>query len=476
MLSNESLQAGQQLGTALAAVGIVLEPAHNTPISSVASTMNVAALESESVIERIKESVAPLNVGFDPHTAEVKRTTTIMAERVAGNIRLARTMLIPTIKDIAVACTKRRIEIEQDSPLNVSIRQVATLGALTLPELEAQYSRFRTGSHRFFTVTGKLSSMLLGGLNDVILEEAITRPSDAYAKAIKELITEASTHYGWSQASDLLLKDVTVSNNSTELFRNPLLVLNFLFLTAALNGKLTNFPLDDLSLQERTELAKLQAYYGQKLSFQVDSIISFAKSGRFIIPANSTKKEASVYARNYSKWVKEGGEAESVKGAMMLSENSSMVSVSNEILSNQDKFKSHYLRSESTMKARQRMVTTREMQGAVESELFAFIHQEMAEENRGVLARRAKAYFGSNVLQNNGDLLTYIRDAVCKVTAPDTNCLQILNDIEAFTEEDENMSVHRASVLAGARLMAKWCAKQVVARRAKAPGISVQEL
>lgn len=468
MLSNQSITAATQFANSIAASGIALDVRRHGPIDLVMATMNPIE-SSEDDGQAVRISAQPLNSGFDPHTAEVRRTANMLSSRVAGNIKLARTVINPMIREIITLCEKRKHEIESDSPLNIRIKNVAVLPTFTSPELESMYERFKTGTFRPVTIGGPIRTKLIGAINDELLFEGLKRGNDVWNTGIAQALKEGRECCGFTEASDLLLREAELPYGSVKWFQDPTYLINFLFISSVLNGKMPSVNIEDFSITERAELAKLQAYYGNKLAIQIQTVTNFAASGNFIFIAESTRKELYVYTKNYLKWIDDGGNADALIGAVASGEES-LAGVANNIKDNVERYMVTYKTLESRFRAKQRMATTTEMKGVIEASVYRTIHGTLQDEEMRTAIANAKAFFAKHPLQTNEDILGYTRRAVCRTFAAKTACLEILNDIDAFMEDNESMTIERAAVLAGVRLLAKWTASQLSVTRVRSTG------
>jgi len=459
MLSNQTMHAATSFANSLAASNIALDVHRNGPIDLIMATMNPIE-ENPNDSEAIMQAARPLNSGFDPHTAEVRRVATMLAARVAGNIKLARNEINPMIRDIIATCEKRKHEIESDSPLNIRIKNIAVLPTFTSSELEGMYERFKLGTFRPVTLGGPIRTKLIGAMTDDLLYEGLKRGNDVWNTGIMQALKEGRECCGFTNASDLLLRDAELAYGSVKWFHDPTNLINFLFVSSVLNGKMPSVNIEDFSMTERAELAKLQAYYGNKLAIQIRTVTDFAASGNFIFVAESTRKELYVYTKNYLKWIEDGGNADALIGAVASGEES-IAGVSFSIKDKTEHYMNVYKTLESRYRAKQRMITTTEMKDVIETSVYRTIHSTLLDDQMRTAVANAKAFFSKHPLQTNEDILGYTRRAVCRTFAANTSCLEILNDIDAFMEDNEGMTIERAAVLAGIRLLAKWSAAQL---------------
>ncbi|QAX96124.1 hypothetical protein [Vibrio phage vB_VmeM-Yong XC32] len=474
MFKDKSLEAAMQLGTSLAASNITLSLNQNTHLDLVHSSLN-AFMENDSVVDQVRQAAMPINVGFDPHTGEKRRVAQLMANRASANLKMARTVVNPLVRAIVGDCENAKRAIEGDSPLNIGIRSVAVLPTFTSPELATMYEKYRVGAFRPVELSGPLRSKILGGLTDDLLFEGLKRGNEVWNTGIKQAMGEGANLLGFTTASEILLRNEQPESNSPAMFNSPINLLNFLFLDALLNNSFTNVSLNDITVHERTELAKARAYFGNRLADQIRHVTEFNKSGKFIIPNGSNNKEVFVYAKNYTKWLDGEGEAEALIGALA-SGRETVVGVSEALMKDPSKYTAEYRRIESSARTRQRLATVAEMKGVIERGLYNHIHSEVEKDQVPTYIARAQGFFGKHPLQSNADIGQYVREAVCVAIVPNSACLQLLNDMDAFMEDDETLTRSQAGVRAMVRLLGQWAGTQMTVTKSTAPEFDLAQL
>lgn len=461
MLTTKSINAGSQLANNATALDKSFRLREGSALDIIVSSTEPAdynALQNGgNYSAEVARMSQPLNVGFDPHTAEMRKISEGVAKRLANNIRFVRTTVNSLVRETIEEATAAKRNIEADSALNINIRHVGALPIFNSPLLERDIEQFRVGNYPTLTIGERLRKDLKTNITHENLLESIQSSNEIHNNSLKALFDTIAAN--GDNVVYSLFEVNNISIGSAGIFEDPTNVVNFLFLQAALAGKLSTFDLSNITVQERTEIAKAHAYYGNRLGRQLSMMRNIAKSGEFILPISSTKREVTVYDKNYRLWLNADGSSEALIAAV--ASTNSLASVGGELAGNPGKYEEMYTRLAARLGGERKVAAASRVQAIIEVKILTHINTEMAAEERVEAAKAMREHFKLYKLQTNTNIIDYVKRAVCVSIASGTNAYQLLCDIDTYMSLHENGTIGEAAVWASARLIAQWLKSQI---------------
>lgn len=458
MLHDKSLSVAAQVAAGLTNQGVELSPVNGSPLDVTMAAMQVMPQEGDA-IANVKAAALPISTAFDQHTGEVRSAANMLAQRVKANLTLAQNTINPLCREIVLECEKRKRDIESDSALNIRVIPVKALSLFNSPDLDAKLQRFTEGTFRKVNIPKRLEELIVSTMNNQDAKAAMQKGTASWDTNIEEVF-EALDEEGFGGPIDVLFKEPTFAYGEKSLLRNAVALSNFILLDAIMTGRVEKISMNDVSLEERTALAKEQAFYGQRLVQQIRSITSLANSGNFILTASSHKKAVYVYYRNYSQWLKKGGSAEALIAATANSDGV-LSNAIDDLMHDPAAWEKRYTRIESHTRDLQRVDVIGRLQSRVEEMIYTYIHTELDDSAIAKSADLAKAYFEVNRVQANTDFALYVRKAVCAILAPNSAVETILNDMDYYIETHEDATLSKALAFSLGRLLGRQAAAQI---------------
>lgn len=461
MLTNTTLNIAGRLGTSLTYGGYRVEAMSLTPLSVLAGEMQpILNPSDESKVESlIREAARPIDASYDSHTAELRELVTMLEARVTRNFSFARNEIKPLIADIVEDIQKSQGILESNLITNKQVVHLKISPLLKNTDIENLYKRFAVGDYPTTRLPAAIRSKVMDGLTPASLLNSLTKNKPF----LKDIFAGESTRLdleGTDLIGELFNPLTGVSVITNRVMTSVSNIVTFLFLDAVLAGRVDTIDYELITLEERTEISKVMAYYGNLVNRQISTIIDFANTKKFIVGIEGNT--ISVYDRNYQVWLEkdEANCVEALIGFTVYSANSRLpeASLHNAAASYTTRY-NETLALEST---KQSILSVRETRNIIHSGIMDAIDEwewDDAEKTTGRLG--LGAFFKANQLQVDSDIVTFVKRAVCSVFGNDTHAEQILSDVDTYMADNEDASYRKAAVIAAARLVAKWMAAQI---------------
>lgn len=467
MLTNKTLEIASRLSNTLTYGGYRVSASNLTPLHVLVEQMQPILNPTDTEVEvqeLIRGAALPVDPTYDAHTAELRVLVDMLEQRVSNNFSFARNQIKPLIADIVEEIQKVQGAVEAALVTNKQVMHLKVSPILKNTDIENLYKRFAIGDYP----TTRLSASLRAKVMDELTPESLMGALTKNKPFLKDILKGEDIRLDL-EGRDLMgelfspLTEVTVI--SRPVMTGISNILTFLYLDAVLANRVDTIDYETIDLEERTEISKVMAYYGNLVNRQISTIVDFSNTRNFIVDYDTNV--ISVYDRNYQVWLEkeEACSVEALIGFTIYGSNNRLPEAS---LHNAP---AHYVeRYNDTLaleSTKQSVVSIREISQLLHSNIRDAIDEWEWDEEEKTTARIGLSDFTkANPLQVDTEIVNYVKRAVCSIFGKHTHAEQILSDVDKYMAENDAATYRKAAVVAAARIVAKWMAGQVVIAKA----------
>lgn len=476
MLKESALNQAATIGNNATARGLSLVAMPGTPLAALSIT--TACCETEDYkrdgIAAIAKASASSQLKMYDHASEEYEIAKNLRIFLEGKvIRTIQEELTPLIREIRGAVAKKRVDIAEENALGITIELHDAKDVYNSAFLEQAVMNTALKRQPSRGVTESLRNMLLA---DLTAEQAIdvmkSVSNETNVQVAEMMISSDDAFYGLLRATPRdSIMDVYSSNND---------LLSFLFLRGVQNDQHPLVKNDNLSSEQRVDIAGAISAYQWAISEKLTALQRMSQDGRIWLSV--TGKTIHVSGKRYLQWLeKENTSKEIVIGAVDRFGTRAIEILNDE--STYEDMKKYFAHAMARTENVIRSSSEAQVEQITEQMLVRHFHEEariseVAEQSLKEDVQAVREYFRVTRKDPLELDATFISRAVCRTVGRGLDAEMILTEMQHYLEAEDNQDATVAAALqfAVARLLGRYLAKQTIIEKFEGGSFAAQSV
>jgi hypothetical protein len=475
MLTTNAINHGLQIANSATSRGLMLGAVPNSPVDEIIKAVSGVDAESfqQNPVEHLQAKTRESKLSIVSHAATKASLSEAIGTILEGRVlRGIRDDIYPLCREIKAKIDEESLRISRDHDTNMTVVTLEEPDIYGYNYVEQMLSGSSVTPSTFNMRQG-LKDKLLADVDEASLQSMLTTANEDLNRKLGVVLAGVVSlpvdGYGRFLYSSILLEQRPVMGMKA-LYGDHSALTSLMFLRAVNANKHPTVKVDDLTSDDRMEIARAVSYFRGAV---VKKIEQLNREMRSTSPfAYYDKGERRIYVRGpqYTRWIDGGGEIEAIMGCVLSHGGANM----DLCIDNGEKYKAVYEKRVKIEEAKARQITDNRIEQMLEQELVRYIREE-ADESETAKERmladisQAREFMKTYRKYPKQDVEQYVSIGVCRTIGRDINAEVIYSEMTNFLAEEgnEEKKAGEAVIVAVARLVGRYLGKQIVSEEVK---------